>query len=386
MKYLLLLFALVPSYGISQQADPDPPHYPGVLKYKNDSCEEKVVSSLFEWELKREQIKDSLQALFGKLPPIPTIPPFKDDSEEFPLFNTSVKDSLVTTHYTRYNIQFTVASGESVTAYLYIPKSRKPNEKLPAMLALHETDLAGKKSVDGEGSYLRSRANLAYGKELAERGYVVIAPDYPGFGDQVNYDFKNDRYESGIMKGIFNHIRCVDFLQSRKEVDPERIGVIGHSLGGHSAMYAAVFDARMKVIVSSCGWTLNLYKDNYNEEMRKKYGSRLWGRAQERYAPLALTKYGLKAERFPYDFDDVIAALAPRYFFSNSPIHDANCNVEGVRKGIANASAVYRLFDAEKNIRVRYPVATHDFPTETREDAYRFIDYVLVHNPSVRKD
>lgn len=132
MKYLLLLFALVPSYGISQQADPDPPHYPGVLKYKNDSCEEKVVSSLFEWELKREQIKDSLQALFGKLPPIPTIPPFKDDSEEFPLFNASVKDSLVTMHYTRYNIQFTVASGESVTAYLYIPKaeSRMKNYRL----------------------------------------------------------------------------------------------------------------------------------------------------------------------------------------------------------------------------------------------------------------
>lgn len=73
------------------------------------------------------------------------------------------------------------------------------------------------------------------------------------------------------MKAIFNHMRCVDLLQARKDVDPERIGVIGHSLGGHNAIFAGAFDTRIKVVVSSCGWTLF---GNYNagNEVSQKHG------------------------------------------------------------------------------------------------------------------
>ena len=106
--------------------------------------------------------------------------------------------------------------------------------------------------VDGQGPL----ANRSYARELAQRGYVVIAPDYPGFGDLRDYDFKTDRYESGTMKSIFDNIRCIDLLQSRIDVDPDRIGAIGHSLGGHNALFTGAFDKRLKVIVSSCGWTL----------------------------------------------------------------------------------------------------------------------------------
>ncbi len=83
----------------------------------------------------------------------------------------------------------------------------------------------------------------------------MICPDYLSFGDLKSYDFNADNYVSGTMKGIFNHMRCVDYLISRAEVDPERIGVIGHSLGGHNSLFVAAFDERIKVIVSSCGWT-----------------------------------------------------------------------------------------------------------------------------------
>ena len=93
------------------------------------------------------------------------------------------------------------------------------------MLALHPTGDLGKKIVDGQGG----PENLAYAKELAERGYVVIAPDYPSFGDLKEYDFKTDRYQSGTIKGIFDNMRCIDLLQSRPDVDPDKIGVIGHS-------------------------------------------------------------------------------------------------------------------------------------------------------------
>lgn len=348
----------------------------GLLSYIDSEGHKAPVKTLSEWQIKRGQILDSMQAFFGKFPGDPDMPPFDSRIPDLPTFHTVIRDSVRTNLYTRYNIRFTVAQNEEVTAYLYIPVKKEKGMKFPAMLALHQTEDIGKGSVDGQGPYI----NLAYARELAQRGYIVIAPDYPSFGDQKNYNFATDRYESGVMKAIFNHIRCVDFLQARPDVDPERIGVIGHSLGGHSAMYVAAFDTRIKVIVSSCGWTLNRYYNNYNEGMRRKYGSRHWGYVQERYSPLALTRYNLKVENFPFDFDELIAVLAPRAFFSNSPIHDANFNVEGVRVGIANASQVYHFLNADDNLRVRYPVDSHDFPPLVRYEAYDFIDKILKDN------
>ena len=51
---------------------------------------------------------------------------------------------------------------------------------------------------------------------------------------------------SATMKGIVNHRRAVDLLASLPEVDPRRIGVIGHSLGGHNSLFVAAFDPRIK--------------------------------------------------------------------------------------------------------------------------------------------
>jgi predicted dienelactone hydrolase len=242
------------------------------------------------------------------------------------------------------------------------------------MLALHGTGESGKQLVDGKSPL----ANRALARELAQRGYVVIAPDYPSMGELLDYNFETDRYQSGTMKAIFNHMRCVDLLQSRSDVNGERIGVIGHSLGGHNAMFVGAFDTRLKVIVASCGWTLMDYYD-IGAEASQKYGGRLGPWAQDRYMPLLRDKYELDEDRFPFDFDGVISALAPRHFFSNSPLNDSNFDVEGVREGVSAASEVYRFFDAEENLQVRYPDAGHDFPKEVRLEAYRFIDTVLDH-------
>jgi acetyl esterase/lipase len=173
-------------------------------------------------------------------------------------------------------------------------------------------------------------------------------------------------------------MRCVDFLQSRKEVDPDRIGVIGHSLGGHNSMFVGVFDTRLKVIVSSCGWTLMDYYDKSITGSGNPRTLAPW--AQDVYMPYIRDKYNLDPRQVPFDFDEVIAALAPRAFFSNSPIRDNNFDVEGVRRGIEEASEVYRFFKSEDNLQVRYPDAEHDFPKEVRFEAYEFIDKILKQN------
>ncbi|HEY8661716.1 MAG TPA: alpha/beta fold hydrolase, partial [Hanamia sp.] len=218
-----------------------------LLVYLDSNGQKKPVTTLAEWAIKRKQILEGMQKAMGRLPDLSGLPPL----------DMEIIEQLKEDNYTRLTINFTVAENERVPAYLYIPIRKNKKDRLPAMLALHETDLIGKGSVDGQGHNI----NLAYAKELAERGYVVIAPDYPSFGDLKEYDFKTDRYQSGTMKSIFDDMRCVDLLEAREDVDPDRIGVIGHSLGGHSALFAGAFDTRLKVVVSSCGWTL---MDYYN--------------------------------------------------------------------------------------------------------------------------
>ncbi|MEO5603294.1 MAG: alpha/beta fold hydrolase [Cyclobacteriaceae bacterium] len=337
-----------------------------LIFYRDSEGVEKPVKSLAEWQRKRIQILDSMQQAMGRLPDMSFLPPF----------DIQIRDSVREKRYTRLTISFTVAANEVVPAYLYVPSQGENRAKSPAMLVLHETGEAGKQLVDQKNQ----KPNHALARELAERGYVVIAPDYPSMGELADYDFQNDRYASGTMKALFNHIRCIDLLQTMQEVDPKRIGVIGHSLGGHNAMFVGAFDARLKVIVSSCGWTLMDYYD-IGEEAAKKYGGRLGPWAQERYMPLLRDKYKLDTKKIPFDFDQVIAAIAPRAFFSNSPLNDSNFDVSGVRKGIEAASEVYRFLKAEDNLQVHYPDSGHDFPMDVREKAYRFIDKILQHTP-----
>jgi putative membrane-bound dehydrogenase-like protein len=280
----------------------------------------------------------------------------------------AVSETTTGKGYQRKTITFVAEPGDRVSADLYIPDGASADDRRPAMLALHPTGAQGKRIVAGEGP----RLNRQYAVELAERGYVVIAPDYPSFGDLKDYDFNSDSYVSGTMKGIFNHMRCVDLLQAMDYVDGDRIGVIGHSLGGHNAMFVGVFDQRLKVVVSSCGWT----------PFHDYYAGNITGWTSDRYMPRLRDEYGLDPSRVPFDFYEVVAALAPRAFFSSSPVEDANFDVNGVRKAIPAAADVYGLFDAQNQLQVRYPECDHDFPTETRAEAYRFIDSVLDFKPT----
>lgn len=317
-----------------------------------------------EWTAYRKQIQAKMETVMGPLP-----------REKLAAPTFRVLDTLKTERYQRLNIQITVKPNEIVGVYLYIPNTIKKGAKLPAMLALHETDLAGKKSVDGQGSYENTRLNLGYGKELAERGYVVIAPDYPSFGDSVPYDFKADSYESGIMKGIFNHMRCIDLLEQLEFVDKNRIGTIGHSLGGHNSMFLAAFDTRVKVTVSSCGWTQLDYYD-VGPAAEKRYGGRLGAFALERYMPM-WEKFGFDGAKKPFEYHELISAIAPRAFFSSSPVKDYNFEVNGVKEGIGLAQKSYDFLGVGSQLQVRYPESAHEFLPDIREEAYQYIDQVL---------
>jgi hypothetical protein len=93
--------------------------------------------------------------------------------------------------------------------------------------------------------------------------------------------------------------------------------------------------------------------------------------------PLLKTRYKLNPDRVPFDFYEVVAALAPRAFFSSSPLHDSNFDVRGVKKAIPKAREVYKLLDQPDALQLRTPDCEHDFPPQVRQEAYRIIDQAL---------
>jgi hypothetical protein len=355
----LVNVALISGSTVASEAIMRSPQYPDhshVLAYRDAEGCEHPVKTAADWARRRQHVLDGMQEAMGDLPDRTNLPPF----------DVQVLEQMKAESFERRKVSMVVEEGDRLNAYLFIPSGLKEGQKVAAMLALHPTNRLGKMPTAGV-----SESPMPYGLELAERGYVVLVPDYPSMGEEVDYDFQGDRYVSGTMKGIFNHMRCVDYLCSLKEVDAERIGVIGHSLGGHNAMFVGVFDTRLKVIVSSCGWT----------PFHDYYGGKIAGWTSDRYMPRLRDVYHLDPDQVPFDFYEVVAALAPRAFFSNSPLRDDNFDVTGVKKAVPVAAQVYGLLGAGDKLQVRYPDAAHDFPEHVREEAYRFIDQALHHTP-----
>jgi dienelactone hydrolase len=169
------------------------------------------------------------------------------------------------------------------------------------------------------------------------------------------------------MKAIWNNIRGVDYLVSLPNVDPNRIGVIGHSLGGHNALFSATFDTRLRAVVSSCGFT----------PFPDYYGGKLAGWTSDRYMPRIRDIYQNDPAKVPFDFYEILGGLAPRAFFSNSPIGDSNFDIAGVRKAFAEAENIFALHEAPDRLKLVTPDVGHDFPPEIRQQAYEFLDEQL---------
>lgn len=337
-----------------------------LMHYVDEAGREQPVRSVDDWQRRRGQILQGMQEVMGPLP-AEMRRAGADAPAPAPL-DVQVLDSTEQQGVPRQTISLASRNGERVSAYVWTPKGIAAGERRAAILALQPTGDLGKAIVAGDG-----KANRGYGLELAQRGYVVIAPDYVSFGDQKAHDFTKDDYVGGTMKGIVDHMRCVDYLQSRTDVDPAQIGVIGHSLGGHNSLFVAAFDTRIGAVVTSCGWDpFHHYYD----------GKKLSNWAQQRYMPWVVEKFGADPDRMPFDFYEVVAAIAPRPLFTNSPLGDANFQYKGVKKGVLAAREVYELLGAPLALQARYPNCSHDFPDPQRREAYAFLDDALKHKPT----
>ena len=311
------------------------------------------------WGDRRAEIVRSMEAVMGKLP----------GPERKVLLAMKVEKEDDMGSYVRRKITYQSERASRVPAYLCVPKAALAKDaKVSAVLCLHPTDdKVGVGVVVGLGG----KANRQYAVELAERGFVTLSPAYPHLAD-YKPDLVALGYASGTMKAVWDNVRALDLLDSLPYVRGGSYGVIGHSLGGHNAVFTAVFDERLKVVVSSCG--LDSYLDYYDGSSSVWQFGRGW--CQPRYMP-RLAEYAGRLNEIPFDFHEMIGALAPRRVLISASLGDANFHWQSVDKIAAAARPVYALLGAPAALQVIHPEGPHDFPDSAREQAYRLFAEAL---------
>lgn len=321
-----------------------------LLQFVSSEGKVERVRTVADWEQRHASIRLAMQEVMGPLP---------GPKKRCPL-DVRTDEEIDCGEYLRRFISYAAEPGGRVPAYLLVPKSALASSaKAPAVLALHQTHAQGQKVVVGLGN----STNDEYGVALVKRGFVVLAPPYPLL---ANYqpDLKALGYGSGMMKAIWDNLRGLDLLESLPFVRTNGFGTIGHSLGGHNGIYTAVFDERIKVVVSSCGF--DSYRDYMNGNIR--------GWTSERYMPLLLE---YRNAAFPFDFYEVIAALTPRHLFVNAPLRDSNFQWRSVDAVCKTAQKIYDLYGTGSHLQVHHPDCAHLFPRDLQEKAFTLIEDVL---------
>ena len=139
--------------------------------------------------------------------------------------------------FTLYEIELSATRGRRMTVLVTVPNGDVPAKKFPAVVCVHGHGGSRRIVYDPLSLYHGFAAELA-------RNYVTVSPEVG----------QHSVYEDGktLMGERLNDvIRCVDYLAARPEVDADRIGSAGLSLGGEMTMWLAAMDPRVKATVSS---------------------------------------------------------------------------------------------------------------------------------------
>ena len=318
--------------------------------------EDGAIGELPRWERRREGIRAGLFETIGD-------PPVARNTRSIQVVDEEALDT-----YVRIRISYVVGDGDTITAFLLRPKDLIT--PAPAILALHQTVDEGKGEVVG----LSGSSDFAYGHELATRGYLVLAPDHltagerilPGCGSFESGPFY-DQYPGWSMvgKNLEDSRSGVDVLCALDDVDTGRIGVIGHSHGGHNAIFAAALDERIRVAVSNCGLSA------FSEEEEALEWSLEDGYV---YIP-KLRKYLLEDVAPPFDLHEVAALIAPRPWLNVSSYFDrAYGNQEFLAEVGTQLYQVYNLHGASGAFGYYMHGGGHSFPRSARDLAYGWLD------------
>lgn len=254
--------------------------------------------------------------------------------------------------YVRRLVSYDVPSGRA-SAFVCIPDRLAAPAPLVFCHHQHAGEFnLGKSEVCG----LRGDPDQAYAAELAQRGFVTIAPDAIGFEDRNWADGENIGWfelSSRLVKGrtlLADELQeislAIDYASTLAEVDAKRVGFIGHSFGGRMAMWAPAWDSRIRASVSNCGCI------SYLESFSRDAGFQ---------ADFVVPGFAAR-----FDVEDVLA-LAPR-----CEILVIAANEDVWSRGAEDLEQ--RLFErGVGHVRVHLVPGDHEFRQPEREFAYGFL-------------
>lgn len=211
-----------------------------------------------DWMVQRESLRDAWLKFLGPMPDRIATPltwtevqPEENRRSATSPNNESTHDDVLRSH-----LRVEVERGVFMDAIVLRPRRNpNPGKPMPGLVALHPTV---KETID-EISGVTTRGPRAIGWHFAKQGYVVVCPqcflwqDVSGFQEAVQRHRDAHPNTLGMAKMLFDAQRAVDLLFALPDVDQNRIGAIGHSLGAKEVLYLMAFDDRIGAGVASEG-------------------------------------------------------------------------------------------------------------------------------------
>ncbi len=227
---------------VQQAPESPPPLATGYLEPLLIMDDGTPVSTLPQWRKRRDEIRRRWLAFLG---PMPERPPVK--------LTTISEDRSAGCH--RQLVRYECEAGRPVEGYLLNPEPLG-QERRAGLVILHSTTTDTIEEVAG----VTGRPSRALGLKFAQQGYVVFCPRCFLWRDtslgyhEAAAHFRSRHPETLGMRKMLSDAQCaVDVLASLPQVDPQRIGAAGHSLGAKESLYLAAFDERVKAAVASEG-------------------------------------------------------------------------------------------------------------------------------------
>ena len=254
-------------------------------------------------------------------------------------FNPVIRNTKTMDGYIVENIAIESFPGFFITGNIYRPT--KPKKKNAAILSPHGhmADKRLKKDVQ-----IRSAT-------LAKMGAVVFAYDMVGYGESTQV---NHKIPIALLLQTWNSKRVLEYLLSRSDVDPDRIGMTGGSGGGTQTFILTAIDDRIKVSVPVVQVSAHFFG----------------GCVCESGMPIH------KAKNYQTNNVEIAALCAPRPLMLISDGADWTRNTPRIE--YPYIQKVYALYNAEHKVEnVHLPAEKHDYGYSKRAAAYIFLAYHL---------
>jgi pimeloyl-ACP methyl ester carboxylesterase len=215
--------------------------------------------------------------------------------------------------------------------------------------------------------YLDQRPSL---DSLVKRGFIVVAFDQIGFGSRLHEaKLFYERYPQWSLMGkmVADTRAVVEAVSVLEDVDTIRIFLLGYALGAKVGLLTAALEERVKGVVAVSGlFPLRLDAPEKGTEGIRHY-SHLHG---------LLPKLGFfigHEDRVPFDYDEVLALVAPRAVLVVAPELDRFAPVADVRQEVAAARSVYRMLGREDALELRTPRDFNRFPRELQDEVFDYL-------------